>query len=155
MKDGVPSLKRFEKSSRSSSGPPCTWKPSRTMSWKVQLAEPLVIEADLRLLLVENLEDLRLVVLGVLGDLSGVSGGRVRLRPVGSPIRPVPSPIRKMTVCEILEVLHLAQQHPCGPDAGRARSVKARLTPRKDDHRATIERSRRSPSRIISEPFLR
>ncbi len=30
---------------------------------------------------------------------SGVSGGRVLLRPEGSPIRLVKSPIRKMTVC--------------------------------------------------------
>jgi hypothetical protein len=39
-------------------------------------------------------------------------GGRVTLRPVGSPIRPVISPIRKITVWpEVLKVLHLAQQH--------------------------------------------
>ena len=48
---------------------------------------------------IENLEDLRLVGLGVgTRSASRVIGGRVTLRPVGSPIMPVMSPIRKITV---------------------------------------------------------
>ena len=43
---------------------------------------------------------------------SGLSGGRVAERPVGSPIMPVKSPIRKDDcVAEVLKVLQLAQQH--------------------------------------------
>ena len=70
---------------------------SRIMPSAPSAREPLRIERDLGLVAIENQEHLVGVRLGV-GRRSprAVSGGRVTLRPVGSPIMPVKSPIRKM-----------------------------------------------------------
>ena len=75
-------------------------------------AEPLAVEADLGLRRIEDLEHLRLVGLGVRVDLPRAScGGRVTLRPVGSPIMPGHVADQEdHGVAQVLKVLHLAQQ---------------------------------------------
>jgi hypothetical protein len=62
---------------------------------EAQREQPFAVEADFGLGRIEDLEDLRLVGLGVGVDLLA---GERRTRPVGSPISPVPSPMRKMAV---------------------------------------------------------
>ena len=83
------------------------------MSSKPQRPQPFAVEADLGLLRIENLEDLRLVGFGVARrSASRVMGGRVTLRPVGSPIMAVHVADQEDDgVAQILEMLHLAQQH--------------------------------------------
>ena len=82
-----------------------------------------------------------------------MSGGRVMLRPVGSPIMPVPSPMTKITVWpHVLEVLHFAQQDGVAQvQVGRG-GVEADLDPQAAGPAAM--RSRSSSSRMIStNPF--
>ena len=58
------------------------------------IGHPLGVEQHLRAVRVEDLEHLLTVAPGVFANLIRVSGGRVWLFPVGSPIIPVKSPIR-------------------------------------------------------------
>ena len=81
-------------------------------SGAAQRLEPLAVEADLRLRRVEDLEDLRLVGLGVAVDLL-LRQRRPRLRPAGriADQRGERAHDVDHPMAEILEVLHLANEH--------------------------------------------
>ena len=110
--------------------------------------QPAAVEFDHGLHRIEQLEDLRLVRLGVALDLVVVSGGRVFDRPLGSPIIAVKSPTTKTTrVPEVLEVLHLADQHRVAQvEVGRVGSKPTLTT----SGRRSASRARRSSSRTTS-----
>ena len=79
---------------------------------------------------IQDLEDLLLVGARIGLHLLGVSGGRVALRPVGSPMRPGEiSDQENDLVAELLELPHLVEQHRVPEMQVRRGGIEAGLDP--------------------------
>ena len=99
MEIGVPSFKRFVKSSRSRMRATVYFEHKRSMSSNFSLSSHSLLKRTSVLSASRILKTWALYVSALRLISARVMGGRVMLRPVGSPIMPVPSPIKKITVC--------------------------------------------------------